>query len=396
MQKKYSTYIAFILAISLPLSSLAAEVGEKPINTVPNFFNDSNTLRIPLLRSNDSDSTLYSTDIVFNENNTCSIKNFKTVQRVANTTWYDPGFDPDLATALQTFMDNLINASKIGQPSVALLVEIDGKTWRGVRGPRRMTKPDQLRTFDDSYRIGSLTKLFTSTIVLKLIDEGKVNMSDTLDKWFANEPWFSGMENNDVITIEQLFNHQSGIYNYTREPEFGIATNNPLRKTYTPEYWIEKAVAQGSEFTPGSQFSYTNTGYLILGLLIEKELGIDYETAVNHYVLQPLNLTNSSVSSDTGVPYAFTHGHSLIPSDITVETNSTDNTKYLDYTFDSMANLSKVNTYLDPSISWSAGALISNMDDMNTFIKAYVNGTMWKDSTQAQSLVAYHLSLIHI
>lgn len=392
MLKNYSKYITLVLAILLPLTSLANEVGEKPINTVPGFFSSSSTMRIPLLKSYDSEtsdgSELYSTDIQFNADGTWSIKNFQAVQRVADTTWYDSGFDTALAAELETFLDKLM-VDPIGQPSVALLVEVDGKAWRGVRGPRRMTNPNQLRTFDDGYRVGSLTKLFTSAVVLQLIDEGRVSMDDTLGKWFSGESWFESMANNDVITVEQLFNHQSGIYNYTVLPEFTIATENPFRKVYTPEYWIEAAVAQGSQFNPGDKYEYTNTGYLMLGLLIEKELGLEYEIAVDERILQPLNMNRSSISRDPEVPYPYTHGHSLVPTGINVETDSTDNSHYLKYDFSDTASLSMVNTYLDPSIAWSAGSLISNMDDMNKFIKAYVNGSMWGESTQAQSLVAY-------
>ena len=405
MLKNHLKYFAIILALIVPITSLAENIQEKPINSVPSFFSETKTLSIPLLQLHDSTKTngsrLYSTEIKFNNDNDCSlsIERFESVPRKGNTTWYDKGFDKTLAEKLKTFMSSLVTNTQIGQPSVALLVEVDGKTWHGVQGLRRVNKKNELRSFDDGFRIGSLTKLFTVNVIMQLIDEGRVSLDDTLGKWFSSESWFTNMPNSEVITVKQLLNHQSGLYNYTNSNEFKEAMNNPLKKVHTPQEWLHIAFLQQAAFNPGDKFSYTNTGYILLGLLIQKELGMTYEEAIRKRILTPLKLTRTSVATDPGIPYPYTHGHSLTTNDV-LYTFTKDVMPLAATAEEAKKNfpLTKISTYLDPSVSWSAGAVISNMYDMNTFIKSYVTGInhatgkpVWSDATKAKLLQMNHV-----
>lgn len=379
--------IIFTLTVTLPITAFGVEVGEKPMNSVPGFYSSSSTLRIPLLKSYDSatadGSVLYSTDIEI-KGDFCTVKSFQAVPREADKIWHDKGFDTALSTELEHFLDKLIENA--GQPSAALLVEVDDKVWHGVRGARRTNKPEQLRTFDDSFRAGSVTKAFTGSLIMQLVDEERVNLNDTIDKWFSSASWFKGMPNNSQITVEHLLNHQSGLYNYTSADEFKVVDDNPLHEVHAPEDWLEISFGHSESplFDPGEDFNYTNTGYTLLGLLIEKELGISYEDAIRKRVLEPLNLTRTTIPEDPSIPYPYTHGHSLVPDKINI---TDDNKLNYDNVSPLRGQLTRIDTYLDPSIAWSAGAVISNMYDLNTFIKAYVNGSLWANSETTEKLL---------
>src|SRR6185503_15064112 len=108
------------------------------------------------------------------------------------------------------------------------------------------------------FRIGSITKMFTAVMILQLVDEGKLKLTDTLDKYFASVP------NANKITIAHLLSHRSGIH--------GIGNMPSLRdKGATPaEHLAMLEKAGPSDFEPGSKFAYTNENYLLLGMLIEK------------------------------------------------------------------------------------------------------------------------------
>ena len=349
MLKKHLKNIIFILLATLPVIAFSAEIDKKPMNSVSK----------------------------------------------ANQVWHDKDFNTVLSTELERFLDKLIN--KAGQPSAALLVEIDGKIWRGVRGARRTNQPEKLRVFDDSFRAGSLTKAFTGNVIMQLIDEKRVNLNDTIDKWFSAEPWFSDMPNNSQITVQHLLNHQSGLYNYTSADEFKVVDDNPLLEVHDPEDWLEISFNHPDSplFNPGENFTYSNTGYTLLGLLIEQELKISYEDAIQQRILKPLNLMQTAMPEDPNISHPYTHGHSLVPYKINVNKDNElsyqpcENPAHMLKCLGEImaASLKRVDTYLDPSIAWSAGAVTSNMHDLNTFIKAYVNGTLWDNSETTEKLL---------
>ena len=119
----------------------------------------------------------------------------------------------------------------------------------------------------DKVRIGSITKSFTATVVLQLVDEGRLSLDDVLSKW---EPQVPGA---DGITIRQLLNMTSGLYNFTDLSEFWDALNKDPLAVWTPRQLVDMAIAQPAVFAPGSQFMYCNTNYVLLGMIIEKVTG---------------------------------------------------------------------------------------------------------------------------
>lgn len=134
------------------------------------------------------------------------------------------------------------------------------------------------------YQLGSVTKQFTAAVILKLQEEKKLKVTDKLSKYFPDYP------NGDKITIQNLLQHTSGIFNYTNDPVF---MQTGVTQSYTSEQMMAMFRDKPLGFEPGAQYSYSNSGYMLLGYIIEKITRKPYEDAVKKYIFRPLGMSNS-------------------------------------------------------------------------------------------------------
>lgn len=135
------------------------------------------------------------------------------------------------------------------------------------------------------FPILSITKTITATIILKLQDQGKLSVNDNLHTYFPDYP------NGSLIKIKHLLNHTSGIYNYTLDvgEEDSLIVNYPLQKNRVLEHFKNKPL----DFNPGEYYRYNNSGYFLLGLIIEKIVGKSYEDVVKDIIFNPLEMKDS-------------------------------------------------------------------------------------------------------
>jgi CubicO group peptidase (beta-lactamase class C family) len=196
-----------------------------------------------------------------------------------------------------------------------------------------------LNTPDTRFPILSITKTFTSTIILKLQDEKKLSVSDKLSQYFPDFP------NGSKITIHHLLTHSSGIHNYSENVgiEDSSIVNHPMSKERVVSLFQDKPL----DFEPGKYYSYNNSGYFLLGLIIEKVTGKPYETVVREYIFNPLTMTQS--------------GFDFINLQKTIKAQG--------YEF---WNKEKVIPYshFDSTFGYSAGAIYSTTNDMLKWAKA--------------------------
>jgi CubicO group peptidase (beta-lactamase class C family) len=143
--------------------------------------------------------------------------------------------------------------------------------------------PNQPNT---KHRLGSITKQFTAMLILQLVAEGKLDLKAPITTYLPDYPKTSG----DVITIHHLLTHTSGIPNYTAFPKF---MEDESRNPYTPEEFLKTFADKALDFTPGDKFSYSNSGYFLLGVLIEKLAGKSYEKMLQDKIFIPLNMKDS-------------------------------------------------------------------------------------------------------
>jgi D-alanyl-D-alanine carboxypeptidase len=210
----------------------------------------------------------------------------------------------------------------------------------------------------DRYRIGSMTMMFTGTVVLQLVQEKKLSLADTLDKYHV------GVPGANRITLKMLLNHTSGIFDYTATPKFAKAFQaNPLRR-WTSEELVRLAAASPPYFAPGKGWQFSNTNYVLLGMIVEQVTGHSLAAEMNSRVLKKVRLKSSYLAAGPDIKPPFFNG-------------------YWDPQGD--GHLQNI-TRQDMSWAWAAGAVVSNLYDMKPAVEALAKGTLLDDSMQEQRL----------
>lgn len=209
---------------------------------------------------------------------------------------------------------------------------------------------------DTQSSIGSITKTFTAVVVMQLVEEGKLSLDDTIDTWFPEQP------NGDRITIRMLLSHTSGITNYSTV--FGMDVDKWTRH-YTPQELIAEANKASPVSEPGSKEAhYSNTGYYVLGLIIEEITGRSWAEEVESRIIKPLDLKDTTFLSKQGV-----WGGTMV----------------LGYakTADGYMNTLEFPWYPDVSTAWAAGEIVSTTADLMTFASALFDGKLVSKETLA-------------
>jgi CubicO group peptidase (beta-lactamase class C family) len=145
---------------------------------------------------------------------------------------------------------------------------------------------------DNIFRIGSITKQFTAVAILQLMEQGKLNLQDSITKFIPDYP-----THGHKITIEHLLTHTSGIQSYTGMKDFEKRMTLDLKPTELIDYFKN----QPMEFTPGTKWNYNNSGYFLLGYIIEKVSGKTYPQYIEENFFKPLGMTNSLFGSDSKI-----------------------------------------------------------------------------------------------
>ncbi|MET9690168.1 serine hydrolase domain-containing protein [Streptomyces sp. NPDC006514] len=207
-------------------------------------------------------------------------------------------------------------------------------------------------------RIGSVTKTFTVTALLELVDEGKVGLDDPIGKYI------DGVPNGDRITLRELAGMRSGLFNYSADEDFYKAlTSNPDRP-FTPQELLGYSFKHPVLFEPNAKFYYCNTNLILLGLVVEKVSGVPLDRFIDQKVVAPAGLKHTVFPTGPGFPTPHAHGY----------TNQTASGKVEDA------------TDWNPSWGWAAGAMISDLPDMRSWAKTLATGTLLTPATQAQRL----------
>jgi len=267
-----------------------------------------------------------------------------------------PTFGTDTVQKMEQVMDKYMENLHI--PGVVVGVWVPGQgTWIKAKGKGNISTGQDLK-YDDRFRIGSITKTFTVTVLLQLVDEGKINLDDTLDKYISSVP------NGKNITIRELCNMSAGLYNYTDDPDFvEVYQTEPLHK-WMPQELVNIAISHDPYFPPGEMYHYSNTNTILVGMIIEKITGNTLDAEVRNRIITPLGLRNTSFDTTPYMTGQYSHG-------------------YIDPNND--GNLMDV-TEADPSCAWSAGAIVSTLDDMYIWAKAVAEGNLLSEKTQKERL----------
>lgn len=242
-------------------------------------------------------------------------------------------------------------------------------------------------TADTYFRIASNTKTMTAALILQLTQENKLRLDDPVSKYIH------GVPNGNNITIAQLLEMRSGLYNYTNAPKIMANMDHRPARVWPPAELLAIAFAHKPTFPPGKAYEYNNTNYILLGLIVEKITGQSLAQAMKDRLFDPLHLEHTFLpaSSDNTLPIPYSHGY-LYGSSSVAMIGEPPYSPQVQAAARAGTLLPKDYTNLNHSFAAGAGAAISTANDLTTWIQALVSGRMlnaeyqrrWLDSPQPQ------------
>jgi len=287
--------------------------------------------------------------------------------------------------ALQVLVDTTIKDQLIPGAVVVLqtpqgnFTVASGTTERGV-----LSAPDA----DTHFRIASNTKTMTAAVILQLAQEGKLSLDDPVSKYVP------GVPGGDNITITELLKMRTGLYNYTNVQQMATSLDDDPAKEWKPHELLDIAFAQPANFAPDAAFEYSNTNYVLLGLIIEKVDSKPLATVFQDRLFGPLGMPNTELppGSSNTIPDPYSHGYLYGSSSVALFGEP-------DYTPEQIA-AAKAGTlqptdYTDVnhSFAFGAGDVISTTTDLVTWMDALAGGKvldaeyqrLWLDSPQIEN-----------
>jgi CubicO group peptidase (beta-lactamase class C family) len=200
-------------------------------------------------------------------------------------------------------IDALIEADLHGA-GAALAILRDGQPVH-VKGYGRANAEWDIPVGPDTvFKLASVSKQFTAIAIMMLVEQGKLSVDDELTRFLPQYPT-SGHR----VTIYHLLTHSSGIFSYTNAPDFGTA----MRREIAPDALVAEFAQRPFDFRPGSQFRYNNSGYFLLGRILEKISGLSYSACMKQMIFDPLGMTQTRNMNDYDLVPKMAHGYDLTP-----------------------------------------------------------------------------------
>ncbi|MFD4506841.1 serine hydrolase domain-containing protein [Streptomyces sp. NPDC058457] len=263
-----------------------------------------------------------------------------------------------------------------GAPGAMARIDDGTQVYRSAQGIADRTSRRALTT-TDRFRVGSVTKTFSAVVLLQLVDEHKLVLDAPVNRYLP------GLLPDDRITVRQVLSHRSGLYDYTNDMfASSVSGFEAVRdKVFTYRQLVDLSLKKPRTNAPGAAYSYSNTNFVVAGLLIEKLTGHSVGTEYENRIFKPLQLTDTFyVHPDTKIPGQHANGYLTADRAGDQPVDATDQT-----------------------VSWaqSAGAIISSARDLDTFYSALVRGKLTSAArlaemerfTRVNSTTSYGLGL---
>lgn len=259
----------------------------------------------------------------------------------------------ELAATLQADVDEHERHGVVG---VVAQVSIDDDVVRARAGESSLGSGTPV-AFDTRFRMGSNTKTFVAVVVLQLAEEGALSLDDTVEKWLPGVVTGNGNDGSRV-TLRELLQHMSGLHNYTADLFTGFTADDFQRVRYdsvSPDELVAIALEHPPDFEPGTSWNYSNTNYILAGMIIERVTGRDWASEVQARIITPLGLTGTfEPGEDPDLPSPHSQGYNLfVENEPLVDVTSYNHT-------------------------WggAAGSLITTLDDLTRFWRALQSGEL--------------------
>lgn len=284
-----------------------------------------------------------------------------------------------LGTEIDDAVEAAMDASAV--PGAVVLVRTPEGEYAQAYGTRVAGEDDPV-TVDDHFRIGSNTKTMVGTVVLQLVDDGELALDDPVSDYRDDVP------DGAHITIEQLLDMSSGLFNYSELASFNKTLDDDPDKAWDPEELVALGLAEDPYFAPGDGFHYSNTNTVLLGLIVEQVTGEPLADVLAEKIYEPLGLDETSfpATDDASIPEPFAHGYLFGTNASTVDDAALpDDERRAALDGELLPN--DVTT-LNPSWGWAAGAAISTAADLADYVEALVGGGLLGDDLQADRLAS--------
>jgi D-alanyl-D-alanine carboxypeptidase len=288
----------------------------------------------------------------------------------ADATASDPaGSRSELRQTLQRDADALLPQ---GFPGILAA----GQTSRGpiaVRAGVGNTDTGRPVPWNAKFRIGSLTKTFVATTVLQLVGDGRLSLDDTVDHWLPGLVSGNGNDGSKV-TVRQLLQHTSGLPEYLPELDYLFSKDGFEKHRYdtvTARQAVRLAMKHQPDFAPGTSWHYSNTNYVLAGMIIEKATGHSWQSEVRRRIVKPLGLHDTTLpGTRSGIPRPHATGYERFAVDPTAE----------EPTYGPRIDATRQN----PSWGGAAGEIISTTADTNRFLRAVARGSLLKPAQERE------------
>jgi D-alanyl-D-alanine carboxypeptidase len=271
-----------------------------------------------------------------------------------------PSSKPSLGRATRAKLAQALDQAltQVSTPGVIVGVRVGNQTWTATSGVTDTTTKAPVKV-DEHTRVGSVTKTFTGTLIMQLVDEGKLKLDDTIDRWFPDLP------DANQITVRMLGDMSSGINSYTADNTWVTKYFADPQGAWSPEELIAAGVSAPRKFPPGQGFFYSNTNFVMLGMIIEQVTNQPYVQVLQQRILDPLKLKATAFPDATALPTPSWHG----------------------YTDQDSANGQPIDaTSWSPTAAAMAGQMQSNLADVMTWAKAVGTGATLTKKAQAERL----------
>jgi D-alanyl-D-alanine carboxypeptidase len=263
---------------------------------------------------------------------------------------------------LRGLLDGLVAA---GAPGAAAWIQNEDGGLQAAGGVADIStgRPMEARL---CFRAGSLTKSLVATVVLQLVAESRLSLADTLERWLPGI-----LPYGDQVTIRQLLGHTSGVPHHWATIERALYGSRQGRlHAWTPQELVALVAGRPPDFPPGTAWSYSNTGYILLGMVVETAGDATLAQELQRRIVEPLGLRRTCLPGDAELPGPMSRGYSLR---VGPGGEALDG-PLLDFTVQS------------PSWAWAAGALVSNLEDLVGFFRALLGGRLLPPRLLAEML----------
>jgi D-alanyl-D-alanine carboxypeptidase len=264
-----------------------------------------------------------------------------------------------------------------GVPGVIVRVDDGHGPATEIASQAAWTKADHILAAGDEFRMGSNTKTMVATLVLQLVAEGRVKLADPVEKWLPGL-----VPHGRMITVRMLLNHTSGLFNYTEDPAVLAAFVGQDTRQWTPKQLLAAGAGHAPLFAPGTKFSYSNTNYVALGLVLEKATGTSLACLIERRIARPLGLKHTYLPNAGNVSPLLAHGY---------EPDAAHLAPFLPpgtppgVGFAGPSRGEHVDTTaINQSTLWAAGGVVSSAADWARFDTALISGKLLPPAQLAQ------------